>query len=249
VLPHLRLMSYNVHRGVGVDGRLSLGRVAEVIRRSDAHVVALQEVDVGRTRTGSVDQPAVLAALVGMWATFGQTMRADSGTYGNAILSRWPAELLRSTALPSLPAIPSLEPRGAMSVAIETPSGAILHVVNTHLGLRRAERSAQMRAILEDDWLCADGGSAGTVMCGDFNCGPTSAPHRLACGKLQDVRALTGRRRGLATWPSFLPMFALDHVMVGPGIEVLDVEVPRDRFVRRASDHLPVVVTLRLSRT
>ncbi len=239
-------MTYNVHHGVGADGRLSLGRVAEVIRRLDPQLVALQEVDVGRRRSGVVDQPRSIADIVGMRSIFGETIRTDGGRYGNAFLSRWPVDLVRSATLPTLKAVPTLEPRGAMSVAVSTPGGASLHVVNTHLGLRHAERSAQMRALIEEDWLEPGHGSAGTVMCGDFNCGPASGPHRLACGLLRDVRRLTGRRRGMGTWPSLFPLFALDHVMVGPGIEVLDVQVPRDRFARLASDHLPVLVTIRI---
>ena len=51
----LRVMSYNVHVGIGMDKRLDLRRVAEVIRRERPDLVGLQEIDRGTERTGRVD--------------------------------------------------------------------------------------------------------------------------------------------------------------------------------------------------
>ena len=57
----VRLMTYNVHRCVGVDRKLDIDRVADVIAACRPDVVALQELDVGRARTRGVDQ--ALAAI------------------------------------------------------------------------------------------------------------------------------------------------------------------------------------------
>lgn len=239
-------MTYNIRHGRGFDGRTSIGRIAQVIRRADVDVAALQEVDVGRSRSGGIDQAARLGELLSMQPLFAQTMYVRGGLYGNAVLSRWPARLVRTEVLPTITSLPPLEPRAAMSVVVETPHGGALHVVNTHLGLRRAERSAQIDALLSQDWLVPGERSAGTVLCGDFNCGPGSHPHRLACGLMRDAVGAVGGRRWSRTFPAVLPILRLDHLLVGPGIEVLSAAVPRDRLVRRASDHLPIVATLRL---
>lgn len=133
-----------------------------------------------------------------------------------------------------------------MSVVVELPDGGALHVVNTHLGLRRAERSAQIDALLSQNWLGWGERSVGTVVCGDFNCGPGSHAHRLACGLMRDAVGAVGGRRRSRTWPALLPLLRLDHLLVGPGVDVLSAAVPRDPLVRRASDHLPIVATLHL---
>ena len=56
-----RILTYNVHRCVGTDRRLDVARVAEVIAAQSPDIVALQELDVGRARTGGVDQAHRLA--------------------------------------------------------------------------------------------------------------------------------------------------------------------------------------------
>jgi len=53
----LRIMTYNVHRCVGVDGRADPRRIAEVIAAYQPDIVALQELDVGRLRTGALIRP------------------------------------------------------------------------------------------------------------------------------------------------------------------------------------------------
>ena len=70
-----RILTYNVHRCVGVDGRLSPERVAEVIAAADPDIVALQEVDVRRARTGGIDQAEVLARELGMQMHFHPALR------------------------------------------------------------------------------------------------------------------------------------------------------------------------------
>jgi hypothetical protein len=86
----LRVMSYNVHVGIGMDKKIDLGRVAEVIRRERPDLVGLQEVDRGVERTGRVDQVAELARLTGMRYAFAPNLSYQGGWYGVAILSRLP---------------------------------------------------------------------------------------------------------------------------------------------------------------
>ena len=85
----LRVLTYNIHIGKGLDGKLDLERIARVIRDSKADVVALQEVDVKTRRTENVDQAAELARLTNMHVHFGKAMDHDGGAYGVAILSRF----------------------------------------------------------------------------------------------------------------------------------------------------------------
>src|SRR5690348_4890030 len=85
----ITVLTYNIHHGAGTDGKYDLSRVADVIKKSGADLVALQEVDKGTKRTKD-DQPAELEKLTGLHAVFGNAMNYDGGEYGDLILSRYP---------------------------------------------------------------------------------------------------------------------------------------------------------------
>jgi len=87
-------MTYNVHSCVGTDGKLDPSRIAEVIARSSADIVALQELDVGQKRTDGLHQPEWLAERLSMFVHFTAARRCDEGHYGNAILSRHPLSVM-----------------------------------------------------------------------------------------------------------------------------------------------------------
>ena len=63
----MRIMTYNVHGCVGVDKKLDVGRIAAVIAQSKPDVVALQELDVGRARSGGEDQAHAIASRRNAW--------------------------------------------------------------------------------------------------------------------------------------------------------------------------------------
>src|SRR6188768_47680 len=96
----LRVMTYNVHGCIGTDRRLDAGRVAQVIASCDPDVVALQELDVGRTRSGAMDQPRAIADRLGLHMDFLSARDCDGGRYGNAVLSRHDVVLVRGACLP-----------------------------------------------------------------------------------------------------------------------------------------------------
>ncbi len=124
----LRVLTYNILHGAGLDGKLDLARTAEVIKRVNPDLVALQEVDKGTQRSGRVDEAAELGRLTGMHAVFGKAMDFNGGQYGEAILSRYPFE---STNLHALPQIKGREPRGALDVQIKV-EGQPLRFISTH---------------------------------------------------------------------------------------------------------------------
>ena len=114
-----RIMTYNVHSCVGVDEKLDVGRIAAVIAQSKPDIVALQELDVGRPRTGGVDQAHAIASELGMHFHFHPAFNIAEEQYGDAILSTVPLTLRRAAALPTSPSVRGLEPRGALWVAVE----------------------------------------------------------------------------------------------------------------------------------
>src|SRR6202453_702430 len=99
----LRILTYNVHRCVGTDRRLDVGRVAEVIAAQSPDIVALQEVDVRRARTGGVDQAHRLAQRLGMAFHFNAALRVEEEQFGDAILTALPERLGKAGSLPGHP--------------------------------------------------------------------------------------------------------------------------------------------------
>jgi endonuclease/exonuclease/phosphatase family metal-dependent hydrolase len=240
-----RLITYNVHRCLGLDGRLSPARIAEVIAPYRPDIVALQELDVFRARTGGVDQADAIASELGMQMHFHPAMRVMEELYGDAILTTRPSKLIKADALPGLLGKPLLEPRGALWASIQI-GGVDLQVINTHLGLRRQERLAQVDALLGPDWLGHPACREPVVVTGDFNSVPGSRAYRGLAARLDDAQRAPHVHRPRATFPVNMPFLRIDHVFVSRCIEVLRVETIRTRLTRFASDHLPLVVDFRI---
>jgi endonuclease/exonuclease/phosphatase family metal-dependent hydrolase len=242
-----RVMTYNVHGCVGVDGKLDVGRVAAVIGQARPDIVALQELDVGRARSGGIDQAHAIATRLGMSFHFNAALSVEEERYGDAILTALPERLVKSGPLPTPPPLRRLEPRGALWVQIETPSGP-LQVINTHLGLVPQEQKTQVAALLGDRWLAHPDCRDPTILLGDFNATRRYAAYRALAKRLRDVQRAPdgGKRPGRAvrTFPSRLPVLRIDHVFVSPGLEVANVFAPDTALARVASDHLPLVVDL-----
>jgi endonuclease/exonuclease/phosphatase family metal-dependent hydrolase len=246
----LRVMTYNIRGCVGSDGRCQPQRVAEVIHRFRPDVVALQEVDVGQGRSGNLDQAHHLAQLTDLSAHFTSARETGGGRYGNAILTHHPYELRAEGILP----VRRGEVRAAQWLRLSLPDG-YLDVVNTHLSLHFFERLAQARALFSDDPALPEAGREpapfaalhGTldrlILCGDFNCGSLSPIYFWLRHRLSDAQR-AGGRSARATWPARCPLLRLDHVWLGRDLRVDRVDVPRDRSIRMASDHLPIVVDL-----
>ena len=162
----LRVLSYNIHHGAGIDGKLDVPRIAGVITAVKPDLVALQEVDRHTQRSKQQDQPAMLARLTGMKVLFEQNIAFQGGDYGNAILSRFPIKTHRNHKLPNHD---EGEQRGALEAEILLPKGhGSLVLWATHLDHRPdpTERLASARAL--EKIVRAKGETVG-LLAGDLN--------------------------------------------------------------------------------
>ncbi|GGC48655.1 endonuclease [Siccirubricoccus deserti] len=238
-------MTYNVHSCRGTDGHLSPERIARVIGAARPDIVALQELDVGRARSGSLDQAEIIARSINMDFHFHPALRVEEERYGNAILTSLPLRLVKTGALPGLSRRPLLEPRGALWVAVDVGGGTELQVVTTHLGLRGDERLAQAEALLGTAWLGhPDCRTKPIVLLGDFNAPPRSRTYRRLAAQLRDVQGVPPGQRSVPTFPARWPLLRIDHIFLGQRVEAVRVEVRRGPLERLASDHLPLVADL-----
>lgn len=232
----LRVMSYNIHHGVGIDGKLDLERIARLITEAKADLVGLQEVDRGIPRSGKRDLAAELAKLTGMHAIFERNIVYQGGDYGNAILSRFPIRRSRNTHYRMLRAG---EQRGLLQAVVDV-GGRELLFLNTHIDFRpddseRLLNVDEMRGVIEREKLPV-------ILLGDFNSVPGSATHTKLKSFLVDAWEVAGRGDGF-TIPVKKPSKRIDYIFVsGSTIEPVRMEVLHSI----ASDHLPVVAELRL---
>ncbi len=238
------LATYNIRRCLGTDRHLSPERIAQVIAGCDADIVALQEIDVGRLRSGGIDQARVIAEELGFASHFHPALRIAEEQYGDAILTRYPSRLVKVGLLPGLRNLWPSEPRGAIWIEAMI-GGARLQVINTHFGLRRRERRAQAVALLGGDWL--ERCRPPYAVLGDLNSLPRGTVYRSFAARLSDAHLAGTQGRPAPTFPSRRPMLRIDHIFVSGDIEVTSAKVVRSPLTRVASDHLPLVAQLRIS--
>jgi len=231
----LRVLTFNIHHAEGTDGVLDVARIATLIRDTRADVVGLQEVDRGAERTARRDLLKELADLTGMRLVFGKNIDLQGGDYGNALLTSRP---IVSEGNKLLPNTNGGEQRGVLQVVLDVAGTQVL-VLTTHLDHRREDQqrvaSADAIAAMVQAW-----GSGPVVAMGDFNDVPTSATHARLAGVLTDVWATVGQGNGF-TIPVEAPNRRIDWILVR-GFEATRADV----LTTNASDHLPVVASIRL---
>jgi endonuclease/exonuclease/phosphatase family metal-dependent hydrolase len=220
--------SYNIHKCAGLDRRVDLDRIAQVLEEIDADLVGLQEV--------FRPQALELAERLGVQVAMGPTRERDGLPYGNAVLTRLAIRGSRTFDLSR----PDREPRGGIRLDLDMPmSDGLLHVFNVHFGLKIRERREQVRMLVREHIL-HDELTGPRIVVGDLNewfPGPVGRTLR---------RELTGPRIR-RTHPAPLPIFPLDRIYWDRGLGVDGFRVHRSRLARVASDHLPVVARLRLA--
>lgn len=236
----LRIITYNIHRCIGVDRKLSPERISEVIAAHQPDVVALQEVDFGQERPARYDQAAIIADNLNF-----STVWIERERCGNAILSRYPMKMVKAGGLHRPRRWHALARRGALWVEVDA-NGTSIQVLNTHLGLTPASRLNQARVLVGPEWLGSQECRAPVILCGDFNTQSGSTVFRLFEARLNNVGGLTESGQAEKTWPSSYPLLVIDHMFISGDIVVESVTATINGLVRTASDHLPLFAQLSL---
>lgn len=240
-MPHrgpatLRVVTYNIHRCRGMDRRTQPHRIAAVLATIDADVVALQEV-IG-AGTGGVSHIEEIGAALGMGWVMTPARELRGHQFGNAVLSRHP---IRGHVGYDL-TWKTCEARRLQRVDVDV-DGRTLHIYNVHLGTAILERRHQAQRLATIAASRHVGGPK--LVLGDFNEWMRGLTTKLLSRKLKsiDLRGYLNRRR---TYPGLFPILHLDHIYYAGHVEVLGVELWRTRLSLVASDHLPLVATVRI---
>jgi endonuclease/exonuclease/phosphatase family metal-dependent hydrolase len=224
----LRVATWNIHAGVGVDRHFAPARIETVLREIDADIVALQEVPLGGEHWPNLLQQ--LAQSTQSVGVDGFTFSVGTRRFGNAILSRYPVLVTRRIDI----SFGSREPRGALDADIYC-HGHRLRVIATHLGLRAAERRAQVARLLQ----AFDTSDMPVLLMGDVNeWFVWGRPLRTLISHFQAVPAP-------ATFPAWCPLLALDRIWIRPRYRLARVHVHGSPMARVASDHRPLVALIR----
>jgi endonuclease/exonuclease/phosphatase family metal-dependent hydrolase len=225
-MTELRIATYNVHSGKGIDGRFRPERVSAVIAELRADVIALQEYV---SLVADFDLRDHLMRATGFQMIAMSTMKVGEGDFGNALLTRWPI----LDAVEHTLSVGTYEPRGALEVVLGRKHRE-LRVIATHLGLRDAERRDQLARLIE---IVRRDRDTPTVLCGDFNIA------RLHSTALATCREHFGHSHAPKSFPSFAPVLPLDRVWVSPCTALDGVAAHRKRPPPHATEHQPVLAT------
>jgi endonuclease/exonuclease/phosphatase family metal-dependent hydrolase len=236
----MRLLTYNIHKGIGGrDRRYRFERIISVIEAENPDIICLQEVDRHCRRSRLDDQPKKLADYFKLKSRMYQpNVSLKYGMYGNLVLSRWPFLHKHQISL----RLNRRKPRGAQMAVIDSPEGAF-HLVNFHLGLAEKERHWQLGHLLAHHSF-KESEHLPVLMVGDFN----DWRNTLYRGCLGDhgFAQLTTPISKFRSFPAYLPLGSLDKAFVRGNIALRHARIVHSPIARQASDHLPLVIDFHL---
>lgn len=224
----LRVMTYNIRGGLGMDGRRSIRRIAEVVRSADPDLAGIQEVHDRLPMSGFARQPAALTRLTGLPRVFHPSLALGIGRYGNLWLTKLPVIESGVCLLPG-----GREQRAAVWATIGAPSHPFRAIV-THLGLTAEEKVGQTSELVS----IVRAAREPLILVGDMNARPGS--DELAQLADAGLRHAVGPES--PTYPADDPRHRIDYIMCSRHWTTGEARV----LDTQASDHLPLVVELSL---
>jgi endonuclease/exonuclease/phosphatase family metal-dependent hydrolase len=230
-------MTFNIHVGVGMDKKLDLKRIADVINRESPDLVGLQEVDRGVKRTEGKDEIAELAKLTRMDFSFAHNLDYQGGQYGVAILSR---HLIQRADHQKYENKRETERRGMLRAEIEV-DGKKINFVTTHLDYQyddgRLFETEQLLRLLE-------GIPGQLIVTGDFNDEPIGGAYKLMLMKFDDVWIQSKAKGAGLTFPADKPVKRIDYIFCRSADRT---RVKKAWVVETlASDHLPLMAEVEI---
>jgi len=230
-------MTYNIHVGVGMDKRMDLQRIADVINGAKPDLVGLQEVDRGVKRTQGVDEIAELARLTKLEFAFAHNLDFQGGHYGVAILSRFP---ILTTEHRMYLNRREAERRGLLRIEVSS-GGHRLSFATTHLDYQYEDgRIYEAGQLL--DFLKVEKGPL--ILVGDFNVDPNGDSYKLLTAYFRDAWLESGAGGKGLSYPADQPARRIDYIFCRFDS---GARAKRAWMVdSQASDHVPVLAEIEI---
>lgn len=229
----LKILTYNIHHANPPSENadvINLDTIASIIKKTNADLVGLQEIDVNLDRSQNIDQAKKLAQLTGMHYFFSKGINLDAGEYGTVILSKYPIVKSERFELPS----PIESEKRSFGIIHINIKGKVVKFANTHLDLKNENRLAQTAFIIDkfknDKNL--------VILVGDLNATPAEQPIR----NLEQIFTRSQIKNGF-TIPEVNPDREIDFIMINKGSQ-FKFKNHRVLSETYASDHRPVYVEI-----
>jgi endonuclease/exonuclease/phosphatase family metal-dependent hydrolase len=251
-LKSIKVVSYNIHRAIGIDRKFAPERIIDILTSIDADVALLQEVDEGVPRSNELNLAQVLADSCDYpYHALSHNVSLKKGHYGNATLSRFPITRQSNIDL----TIEDKKKRGCQHTTLQISDSKtdfqFLEVFNLHLGLSARERQKQAGKLFKSKEFAELALEQPCVVGGDFNDWRSLLRALFIIGKdfscATDKTSFRGNEVALKTFPSFAPRGGLDRIYYRGKMTCSQVSTTKMRVARLASDHLPVVATFQIN--
>lgn len=230
-----RIVTYNVHSGIGRDKKHDYKRIGQFLASSGADVVLLQEMDTRPPERDTAQDVRDICAENTFKLISSPAIKEADGWYGNAILTRFDVISQETVDVSQS----GRQPRNVQIVELQTEKMP-LTVVNTHKGLKKLERRSQFSQLHEHLSLRLEKNKTPLFLAGDFN------EWQFFSNAFHALNDLLNPQKVGATFPSHFPVFSLDRVWVSHDIRVKACRRLKNAKTRLYSDHLPVLVDIEL---
>ncbi len=223
-------MTFNIRHGRGLDGKVHLQRLADLIKQHNIQIIGLNEVDQRFSRRSNYeDQSKWLAEALQMDFRFGPSLSINGRKYGNTILSALPITSHQNHLFRLQ--LPIAEPRSILETTIQVEDKQIL-VLASHFSILPLLQQKQVS-------FCENYHTTyPTILMGDLNRQPTSSSYQKLTKKYRDCSF----EKPSPTYPANKPRSRIDYVFVSTHFEVIEANIIRTDV----SDHLPVKAKVKL---
>jgi endonuclease/exonuclease/phosphatase family metal-dependent hydrolase len=228
-----RVATYNVHKCRGIDRRISVDRIAQVIAAVAPTILAVQEI--------TFLQATELSRRLGVPHVFGETRQLAGDPYGNAVFTALPVLSSESYEL----TVNGREPRQCLRATLSVFPNDPVHFFSVHLGTSLFERRQQADRLTSSAVLECPEFRGRRIVAGDFN----EWTRGRATQMLSQILVSADHARHLrrrTTYPALLPFLHLDHIYYDPRFHLAHLHLERTRTALLASDHVPLVADFTL---
>ncbi len=228
-----RVITYNIHSGVGRDNRQDYKRIGQFLAASGADIVLLQEMDTRPKHRDTAKDINDICADNVFRLVPSPAIREAHGWYGNAILTRFDIRTQETLDVSQA----NRQPRNVQIVELQTEKGPFC-VVNTHKGLKKYERHAQVSMIHEYLSNRLSKTKMPLLLAGDFN------EWQFFSRAFSALNRLLVQHKVGPTFPSQFPVFSLDRMWTTSDINLNKCKKIKNVQKKKYSDHLPIMADL-----